>query len=125
MYGCESWTVKKAEPQGIDAFELWCWRRLLRVPWTDCKEISPVNPKGNHPCPKDSQESFPPPQFKSINTSMLSLLYGPTLTSVCDYWKNHGLTICIFVGRVVSLLLNTLPRFVTVFLPRSKCVLIS
>ena len=34
MYGCESWTVKKAECQRIDAFELWCWRRLLRVPWT-------------------------------------------------------------------------------------------
>ena len=34
MYGCESWTIKKAECQIIDAFELWCWRRLLRVPWT-------------------------------------------------------------------------------------------
>ena len=34
MYGCESWTVKKAEGQRFDAFELWCWRRLLRVPWT-------------------------------------------------------------------------------------------
>ena len=34
MYGCESWTVKKAEPRRIDAFEVWCWRRLLRVPWT-------------------------------------------------------------------------------------------
>ena len=34
MYGCESWTVKKAEGQRIDAFQLWCWRRLLRVPWT-------------------------------------------------------------------------------------------
>ena len=34
MYGCESWTVKKAEHQKTDAFELWCWRRLLRVPWT-------------------------------------------------------------------------------------------
>ena len=34
MYGCESWTVKKAERQGIDAFKLWCWSRLLRVPWT-------------------------------------------------------------------------------------------
>ena len=45
MYGCESWTVKKAERQRIDAFELWCWRRLLRVPWTtrrsNLKEISP------------------------------------------------------------------------------------
>ena len=34
VYGCESWTIKKAEHRGIDAFELWCWRRLLRVPWT-------------------------------------------------------------------------------------------
>ena len=34
MYGCESWTTKKAEPRRTDAFELWCWRRLLRVPWT-------------------------------------------------------------------------------------------
>ena len=48
MYGCESWTVKKAEHQRIDAFELWCWRKLLRVPWTArrskqsiLKEISP------------------------------------------------------------------------------------
>ena len=48
MYGCESWTVKKAEPRRIGAFELWCWRRLLRVPWTARrsnqsipKEISP------------------------------------------------------------------------------------
>ena len=45
MYGCENWTIKKAECQRIDAFELWCWRRLLRV--FDCKEIKPVNPKGN------------------------------------------------------------------------------
>ena len=49
MYGCESWTIKKAECIRIDAFELWCWRRLLRVPWTArrsnqsiLKEISPV-----------------------------------------------------------------------------------
>ena len=48
MYGCENWTVKKAKRQRIDAFELWCWRRLLRVPWTArrsnqsiLKEISP------------------------------------------------------------------------------------
>ena len=37
MYGCESWTVKKAEHRRIDAFELWCWRRLLRVPWTEMR----------------------------------------------------------------------------------------
>ena len=41
MYGCESWTVKKAEHRRIDAFELWCWRRLLRVPWTQGNPISP------------------------------------------------------------------------------------
>ena len=48
MYGCESWTIKKAEHQRIDAFDLWCWRRLLRVPWTarrsnmsTLKEVSP------------------------------------------------------------------------------------
>ena len=46
MYGCESWTMKKAEHQIIDIFELWCWRQLLRTPWT-AKEIKPVNPKGN------------------------------------------------------------------------------
>ena len=49
MYGCESWTVKKAECQRIDAFELWCWRRLLRVPWTDYKKIQQVHSKGDQP----------------------------------------------------------------------------
>ena len=44
-YGCESWSVKKVEHQRIDAFELWCWRRLLSL--LDSKEIKPVNPKGN------------------------------------------------------------------------------
>ena len=46
MNGCESWTIKKAEHRRIDAFELWCWRRLLRIP-LDCKEIQRVNRKGN------------------------------------------------------------------------------
>ena len=52
MNGCESWTIKKAEQRRIDASELWCWRTLLRVPWTDptrrSKEIQQVNPEGNH-----------------------------------------------------------------------------
>ena len=43
MYGCESWTVKKAERQRIDAFELWCWRRLLRVPWTARKSNQSIH----------------------------------------------------------------------------------
>ena len=45
MYGCKSRTIKKAERQRIDTFELWCWRRLLRVPWT--ARSKPFNPKGN------------------------------------------------------------------------------
>ena len=40
IYGCESWTIKKAKSRGIDAFELWCWRRLLRVPWTQRDQTS-------------------------------------------------------------------------------------
>ena len=47
MYGCESWTVKKAECRRIDAFELWCWRRLLSP--LDCKEIQPVHSEGDQP----------------------------------------------------------------------------
>ena len=48
MYGCESWTIKKAEHQRIDAFELWCWKRLLRLPWTAVHpKIQPVHPKGS------------------------------------------------------------------------------
>ena len=47
MYGCESWTLKIAERQRIDAFEQWCWRRLLEKSPLDCKEIQPVHPKGN------------------------------------------------------------------------------
>ena len=46
MYGCESWTIRKAERQRIDTFKLWCWRRLLRVPWTAGRS-KPVNPKEN------------------------------------------------------------------------------
>ena len=49
MYGCESWTVKKAECWRIDAFELWCWRRLLRIQ-PGCKEIQPVHPKADQSC---------------------------------------------------------------------------
>ena len=52
----------------------------FRVDWSDLLAVSP----------KDSQESSPAPQFKSINSSAFSLLYGPTLTSACDYWKDHS-----------------------------------
>ena len=48
MYGCESWSVKKSKHRRIDAFELWCWRRLLKSP-LDCKEIQPVHSEGDQP----------------------------------------------------------------------------
>ena len=50
MYGCESWTVKKAEHQRIDAFELWCWRRLLRVPWTARRSNRSILKEISHEC---------------------------------------------------------------------------
>ena len=66
------------------------------------------------------QESSPAPQFESINSSALSLLYGPTPISILDYWNTIALTIQIFVGKVTYLLFNMLSRFVIAFLPRSK-----
>ena len=60
-------------------------------------------------CSRDSWESSPTPQFKSINSLAFSLLYGPTLTSVHDYWKNYSFDYTDFVGKVMSLLFNTLP----------------
>ena len=65
MYGCDSWTVKKAEHQRIDAFELWCWRRLLRVPWTARRANLSI--------------------LKEINSLALSFLYSSTITSIHDY----------------------------------------
>ena len=77
------------------------------------------------PCsPRDSQESSPTPQFKSINSPALSFLHSPTLTSIHDHWKNHSLDYT-FVGKVMSLLFNMLSRLVITFLPRSKHLLIS
>ena len=50
MYECESWTLKKAECQKIDAFELWCWRRLLRVPWTSRRSNQPIRKEISPEC---------------------------------------------------------------------------
>ena len=74
---------------------------------------------------KGSQESSLAPQFKSINFSVFSLFYGPTLTYIHDYWKNQVLTRWTFVGKVMSLLFNMLSWFVIAFLPRSKHLLVS
>ena len=159
MYGCESWTVKKAEHWRIDVFEQWCWRRLLRVPWTErkskqsiLKEISPgcsseglmlkveLQYLGHLMQRVDSLEKLlmlggiggrrrrgwrwdgwmaSPTWWTWVRVNsrswwwtgrlgalrfmgsqrvghdwlaeLNSLLYGPTLTSIHDYWKNHSL----------------------------------
>ena len=75
--------------------------------------------------PRDLQESSPTQKFKSISSLTLSFLYGPTLTSVHDYWKTIALTRQTFVGKVMSLLFNMLSRLIITFLSRSKCLLIS
>ena len=78
------------------------------------------------PCsPRDSQESSPKPQFKSINSLALSFLYGPALTSYMTTGKIIALTRLTFVGKVMSLLFNMLSRLVITLLPRSKSLLIS
>ena len=76
-------------------------------------------------CSKDFQESSLAPQFQSINSLALSLLYGSTLHLYMTTGKNIALTIQTFVSKGMSLLFNTLSRFVIAFLPRSKCLYIS
>ena len=102
--------------------------------WSFSFNISPINEHSDwslgglvgSPCsPRGSQKSSPTPQFKSINSSALSFLYSPTLTSIHDYWKNHSLTKWTFVDKVTSLLFNMLSRLVITFLPGSKRLLIS
>ena len=78
------------------------------------------------PCsPRDSQESVPTPQFKSINPLVLSFLYSPALNPCMTTGRTIALTRWTFVGKVMSLLFNMLSWLVITFLPRSKCLLIS
>ena len=93
--------------------------------------VLPMNSQGWFPlswmiwspcCPKNSQESSPAPQFKASIPSVLSLLYGPTLTSTHDYGKNHSFDYMDLYWKVMSLLFNTLSTFVIAFLPRSMCL---
>ena len=78
------------------------------------------------PCyPKDSQESSPTPQFKSINSLALSLLFGPILTSIRDYWKKCSCEYMNFCWQSNVSTFNMLSRFVIAFLPRNRHLLIS
>ena len=74
---------------------------------------------------RESQESTPAPQFKSIDSLELNLLDDPAFTSIHDYWKNHSFDYADFCWKVMSLLFNMLSRSVIAFLPRSKHLLIS
>ena len=105
MYGCESWTIKKAECWRLDAFELWCWRRLLRVTWTARRSnqsiLKEISPSKEHPglisfrmdwldllavqWTLKTLKSSPTPQFKSINYLALSFPYSPTLISAHEW----------------------------------------
>ena len=109
---------------------------LIRWPndWSFSFSISPSNEHPGSPLgwtgwislqSKGLQESSPTPQFKSINSSVLSFLHSPTFTSIHDHWKNHALTRWTFVGKVMSLLFYILSKLVITFLPGSKCLLIS
>ena len=100
MYGCKSWTVRKAEPRRIDAFELWCWRRLLRVPGT---------------ARRSNQSILQRSAFFTVQLSHPYMTTGKTI----------ALTRQTFVGKVMSLLLNMLSMLVITFLPRSKRLSIS
>ena len=103
--------------------------------WSFSLSISPTN---EHPglvsfrmdwldllAVQGTQESSPTPQLKSVNSLVLNFVHSPTLTSIHDHRKNHSLDRWIFVGKVMSLLLNMLSRLVITFLPRSMCLLIS
>ena len=116
MYGCQSWTVKKAEHQRIDAFELWCWRRLLRIPWTARRSnqsiLKEISPEYSLEGPNSKASILRRSAFFIVQLSHPYMTTGKTI----------ALTIRTFVGKVMSLLLNMLSRLVITFLPRSKCL---
>ena len=92
--------------------------------WTPRTDLLQDGVVGSSCSPRDSQEPSPTRQFKSINSSVLSFLSGPTLTSMNGYGKTIALLRGNFVGKVMPLLLNMLSRLVITFFPRSKCLLI-
>jgi len=94
----------------------------FRIDWLD---LLAIQGDSNLGIPIQSQESSPAPQFKIINSLVLSFLYSPTLTFIFVYWKTIALTRWTFVGKVRSLLFIMLSRLVITFLPRIKHLLIS
>ena len=150
MYGYKSWTIKKAEHGKIDAFELWSWRRLLRVPWTArrskksiLKEISPkysleelmlklkLQYFGHLMLRTDSMDMhlsklqelvMDRDLLQSMGSQRVGHDWATELnwTHILDYETVIALTWWTFVGKVMSLLFNMLSSLVIGFLPRSK-----
>ena len=85
MYGCESWTVKKAECQRIDAFELWCWKRLLRVPWTARRSNQSI-----------LKEISPEYSLKGLMLKLKLQYYGHLL------WRSDSLERTLKLGKIVG-----------------------
>ena len=114
MYGCESWTVKKAERQRIDAFEVWCWRRFLRVPWTARRTSQSI-----------LKEISPEYSLEGLMLKLKLQYFGHLI------WRTDSLEKTLILGKIegrgklLSLLFNMLSRLVITFLPRSKHILIS
>ena len=114
-------------------------KSVLHIRWPEYWSFSfNISPSNEHPglisfrmdwldllAVQGTQKSSPTPQFKSNNSSVLSFLYSPTLTSIYDHWKTIALTRRTFVGKVMSLFFNMQSRVVITFLPRSKRLLIS
>ena len=134
MYGCESWTVKKAECRRIDAFELWCWRRLLRVPWTARRSNQSILRKISPGCSLEGMISFRMDwlDLLAVHGTLKSLLqYHSSKASILQrsaffiFQLSHpymttGKTIALtrwtFVDKEMSLLFNMLYRLVITFL---------
>ena len=90
MYGCESWTMKKAECWRIDTFELWCWRRLLRVPWTARRSNSPILKEISPEC---SLEAMMLKQWSTLVTSCEELIIGKDSDAGRDWGQEEkGMT---------------------------------
>ena len=106
IHGCESSTIEKTEGRRTDAFELWCWRRLLRVPWTTRRSNQHHNLKAS---------ILRHSAFFMVQLSHRYMTTGKTI----------ALTRWTFVSKVMSLFFNMLSTFIIAFLPRSKRLLIS
>ena len=123
-------------PSVFPSIKVFCNESVLRIRWPKYQSFS-ISPSNEYSglisfrigwfdllAVQRTQESFPTPQLKSIYSSVLSLLYGPTVKSVHDYRKTIAFRQS-FVSKVMSVLFNTLSRFIIAFLPRSKHLLIS